>query len=227
MTSIDIILFVFIGLLAIFGFIRGVVSQAMSLVGLVAAYFFAGPLSVHVVAKMAAAMGSTENYAKPFAVLWAAIMIYIGCRLLGFAVEKIFINQSDSLKSLNRMGGGFLGAIKGCLVLMIAFYILRFVPQETLEAQAPKISQSKMYQFFASNQLLDPKYIETLAEPVTKQAEGLMQSIPSPSSVIPTAVTEPKSKKTVEKTEAKMNPDELNKVLQKHTPAKKTSKKKQ
>jgi membrane protein required for colicin V production len=219
MSSVDIILLVFIGLLAIFGFIRGVVSQAMSVAGLIAAYFFSAQLSEHIVARIAQAMGSSESYARPFAVLWAAVMIYIACRLIGFGIEKIFINQSDSLKSLNRIGGGFLGAIKGCLILFIAFYILRLVPQETLEAHAPKISESKMYQFFAHNQLFDPKYIETLAEPVTKSAQDLMKKTPlgSLTETPPISVTEPKNKKSLEKTEAKMNDEELVNAMMKRS----------
>lgn len=221
MNTIDLTLLIFIGLLATFGFIRGVVSQAMSIVGLVAAYFFATPLSVYIVPKMAVALGSNEAYARPFSVLWSAIIIYIGCRLIGFAVEKILVDQSDSLKMMNRLGGGLLGAIKGCLILLIAFYILRFIPHETLEARAPKISQSQLYQFFSKNQLLDPKYIETLAEPVTKPAQELMEKLPTQAEQ-PKSVTEPKSKKVVEKIEKDMNQVELNKVLQKHAPKKKT-----
>lgn len=217
MTPIDFALLSFVALLAIFGFIRGVISQAMSIAGLVAAYFFSVQLSEHVVAKIAEAMGSTQAYARPFAVLWAAILIYIGCRLVGFAIEKVFVNQSDSLKSLNRVGGGFLGAIKGCLVLLIAFYILRLVPQDTLEARAPKIQQSKMYQFFAHNQLFNQEYIDTLAAPVTKSAQDIIQSKEVQQN-LPKSVTLPKNKKTIEKTENKMNQEELNKILQQHDP---------
>lgn len=224
MATIDIILIVFVGLLAILGFIRGVVSQAMALVGLVVAYFFAAPLSVHVVAKTASALGSSEAYARPFAVLWAAVMIYIGFRLLGFLFEKIFIDQSTSLKTINRIGGGFLGAVKGCIILMIAFYILKLVPQDALEAHAPKVAQSKMYQFFSKNEFMDPKYIQTLTEPMTKPAQELMQSAPVSEWK---STTDPKSKKTIEKTESNMNNEELTKVLQKNAaPAAKKSTKK-
>ncbi len=225
MTTIDSALLIFIGLLAIFGFIRGVVSQAMGIAGLVAAYFFAAPLSVHIVGKIAQGMGSTEAYAKPFAVLWSAVLIYIGCRLVGFAIEKIFVNQSGSLKGLNRIGGGFLGAIKGCMILMIAFYILRLVPKETLEAHAPKIPQSKMYQYFANTQLFNPKYIETLAEPIKTQADEILRpKLQTPDELVQ-SIMNAKNKKAVEKTESKMNNEELNKVLMKHEPKKQTVKK--
>lgn len=230
MTTIDIILIVFIGLVAIFGFIRGVVSQAMSIVGLVTAYFFSAPLSAHFVKHIASGMGSTESYARPFAVMSAAILIYVACRLLGFAFEKIFISQSDSLKGLNRIGGGFLGAIKGCILLFIAFYILRLVPQDTLEAHAPKVVHSKMYQFFAHNQLFDQKYIDTLAEPVYKSANQLTKpqetQVPQTTDDLIKSITDAKSKKTIEKTESKMNNEELNKILTKQAPKKAVAKKK-
>lgn len=224
MTTIDIILLVFVGLLAILGFIRGIVSQAMAIAGLIAAYFFAAPLSVHINPKMAAALGSTEAYAKPFAVLWAAVIIYIGCRLLGFVFEKIFISNSTALKSMNRIGGGFLGAVKACMILMLAFYILKLVPQDALEAHAPKVAQSKVYQFFTKNELMDPKYIQTLTEPMAKPAQELMQSAPVSEWK---SATDPKNKKTIEKTESNMNNEELTKVLQKNAaPAAKKSAKK-
>jgi len=142
MNTIDLILIGFIVLIAILGFIRGVISQAMSVVGLIAAYMFSGRLSEFAVDRIAQEMGSSQSYARPFAILWAAILIYIGCRLIGFGIEKLLVNQSDSLKALNRVGGGFLGAIKGCLILMIGFYILRLVPQEKLEAHAPKFRKA-------------------------------------------------------------------------------------
>lgn len=221
MNTIDLILVGFIVLIAILGFIRGVISQAMSVVGLIAAYMFSGRLSEFAVDRIAQEMGSSQSYARPFAILWAAILIYIGCRLIGFGIEKLLVNQSDSLKALNRVGGGFLGAIKGCLILMIGFYILRLVPQEKLEAHAPKIPQSRMYQFLAKNQFMDTKYIDTLVEPVTKPAQELIESkTPAPVKEAVKSVTHPKNKKVIEKTEAKMNNEELNKVLMKHAPAK-------
>lgn len=227
MTTIDTALLIFIGLLAIFGFIRGVVSQAMAIAGLVAAYFFAAPLSVHIVGKIAQGMGSTEAYAKPFAVLWAAVLIYLGCRLIGFAFEKILVNQSGSLKSLNRIGGGFLGAVKGCMILMIAFYILRLVPKDTLEAHAPKIPQSKMYQFFANTQLLNPKYIETLAAPIKTQADEILNPKVQSTDKLVQSIMNAKNIKAVEKTESKMNNNELDKLLQETAPlSKKTPPKK-
>ncbi|MEZ4845512.1 MAG: CvpA family protein [Bdellovibrionota bacterium] len=227
MNPIDIILVAFIGTIAIFGMIRGVVSQAMSITGLAAAYFFSAQLSDHIVAKIASVMGSSEVYARPFAVLWAAILIYIGCRLIGFGIEKLLVDQSDSLKAMNRIGGGVLGAIKGILILILAFYILRLVPQNQMESHAPKVLQSKMYQFFSKNELLNPKYIDTLIEPVTKSAQELVK--PAETTVetpAPKSVTESKSKKTLEKTEAKMNQQQLDQVLQKHTPPAKQPKKK-
>ena len=216
MNPIDIILIAFIGTIAIFGMIRGVVSQAMSIAGLVAAYFFSASLSNHIVAKIASVMGSSEVYARPFAVLWAAILIYIGCRLVGFGIEKLLVDRSDSLKAMNRIGGGVLGAVKGMLILILAFYILRLVPQNQMEVHAPKILQSKGYQLFAKNELLDPKYIETLTEPVTKSAQEMVKP-KEPQTPASQSVTESKSRKAVEKTEAKMNQQQLDQVLQKHT----------
>jgi uncharacterized membrane protein required for colicin V production len=216
-NTIDLILVGFVALIAILGFIRGVVSQAMSIFGLIAAYFFSTQLSNFFVDRIAHEFGSSQNYARPFSVLWAAILIYIVCRLIGFAVEKILINQSGSLKTLNRVGGGLLGAVKGCLILIIGFYILRLVPKEKLETHAPRIPQSRMYQFFAKNELLDTKYIDTLVEPVAKPVEEMIHSktekLPGQTAK---SVTHPKSKKIVEKTESKMNNEELDKVLMKH-----------
>ncbi|MCC7460311.1 MAG: CvpA family protein [Proteobacteria bacterium] len=222
MNPIDIILVAFICLIAIFGFIRGVISQAMSIIGLAVAYFYSADLSVYMVAKFASVMGSSQAYARPFAVLWAAILIYIACRLVGFGIERLLIDRSDSLKSMNRFGGALLGAVKGCLILLLAFYILRLVPQKQMEAHAPKVLQSKLYTFFAKNELFNPDYIDTLVEPVAKSAQEMVK--PKEESAVetpaPKSVTESKSKKTVEKTESKMNQAELDKVLQKHAPTK-------
>lgn len=222
-NTIDIVLISFIGLFAVWGFIRGVVSQAMSIVALVAVYFFSTPLSKHIVAKAADFLGSSSAYAKPFAVLWSAIMIFIACKLMGFLIERLLVDQSESLKSLNRIGGGFLGIVKGLCVLVIAFYILLLVPQESLKAKAPKISESKIYQFISAHQLLDPKYIETVVEPITKPTtdfihENLQHNVPQ-------SVTNPANQKKIEKTENDMNDKELQEVLGKHAqipPSKKT-----
>jgi len=222
MNTIDAIFLGFVVLIAVLGFVRGVVSQAMSIVGLIAAYVFSEQLSVYGVEKIALAMGSSQEYAKPFAVLWAAVMIFIACRLFGYLVEKFLVDQNDSLKMMNRIGGGFLGAIKGCLILIIAFYILRLIPQDKLEAHAPKITQSQAYQFLSKNHFVDPKYIQTLVEPVTKPAKEMIQSKPE----VKEAKSDPKNKKTLEKTEGKMSDEALSKELMKHTPVKSNLKKK-
>ena len=71
MNTIDLILVGFIVLIAILGFIRGVVSQAMSVVGLIAAYMFSAQLSEFFVDRIAQELGSSQSYARPFSILWA------------------------------------------------------------------------------------------------------------------------------------------------------------
>ena len=92
---------------------------------------------------------------------------------------------------------------------MMAFYILKLVPPKQLEAHAPKIVQSQLYQFLSHNSLMNPEYIETLVDPITKPAQEFLQ---------PKSVTDPKDQKNLEKNESKMNNDALNNVLQKHVP---------
>lgn len=214
LNTIDIVLLIFVGLFAIWGFIRGWVSQAMSIIALIAVYCFSVPLSTHVIGKAADFLGSSSAYARPFAVLWSAIMIFIACKLIGFLIERLVVDQNESLKSLNRFGGGFLGIVKGLCVLIIGFYILLLVPQETLKSRAPKISESKIYQFISANQLLDPKYIETVIEPITKPTKDFLnEGLPTK---VPQSVTNPANQKKIEKTESDMDDKELQEVLGKH-----------
>ena len=222
MNTIDIILLTIVLLFGIWGFIRGAFSQAVSIVALIAVYFFSVPLSLKILPKAADFLGSSSAYARPFAVLWSAIMIFIAFKLAGFLIERVFIDQSDALKLMNRFFGGILGLVKGACVLIIAFYILLLVPKETLRTRAPKMMSSRIYQGLSSHQILDPKYIDTLVEPVTNPIKSIN---PELAKEIQESVTKAgTNKKALEKREGDMDDKELQEILGKQAPQKPTAK---
>lgn len=221
-SMIDYSALVIIALFAFFGFLRGVISQIMAIVGFAGVFLFAKPFSEKLDVHVVEFLGSPKPYAKTIALLWAAFIIYVGCRLFGYFIEKIFIKQSTPLKSINRIGGGFLGAIKGLCIVIVVFYLLYLIPREILDKSAPKVRQSRIYQLMATHPVFERSYLESLMSPISRTTQDQIQSLMK--------TEDPaffKQMQNAQKAESKMNEKELLDELNSHleAPAKQPKKK--
>ena len=146
---IDYIVLILIGLAAAFGLIRGIVSQVMALLGIVAAYFLAPGWGRTLGGAVQEQLGSSRFMADKASILLVGILIYLICRLAGYGFEKTVLNRVKEAKKLNRLGGAGLGAVKAIAFISIIFFFLALVPRQKVQATVPKLLKSKTYQLAA------------------------------------------------------------------------------
>ena len=132
---------------AISGFLKGIVSQLATLVGIVLAFILAKPLAPTVSKIAATLLGTTAEASRLLAPMIAGILIYFTVVLIGKLFEHQLINKITGLQSMNRMGGASLSVLKGIVILMVVLFFLHFIPASLIDAWAPKLHQSKTYQF--------------------------------------------------------------------------------
>jgi len=110
-----------LGILAIFavtGFFRGLVSQLVSIIAIVAAFIVAR--TYYREAVLLLHFDFDYGAIAAFAVLFVAVFIVV--KLLGLLVELLL--KAAKLSFLNRIMGLLLGLLKGGLVCVIVVYLL-------------------------------------------------------------------------------------------------------
>lgn len=146
---IDLIVLGLVAVAVVFGLIRGVISQIMGIAGLVAAYFLAPPGGRAIAGAVAHQLGSSKFMAEKASIFFVGLAVYIGCRLIGFAAEKLFVNRVKEFKSLNRIGGAVLGGAKAAAILAVLFCFLALIPQSEVRSWFPKVLGSWSYRLAA------------------------------------------------------------------------------
>lgn len=145
MTATDAIVLGIIAAAAVYGVIRGVVSQLMGIFGLILGVLFAGRLAPTVAPWLKAAFNLSTFMADKAALFAVGCAIYVACRLLGALVQKSLISKSRELKSINRLGGGIFGAVKGTFVVGLFLCFAAVLPKEWVRSWFPKLPQSQSY----------------------------------------------------------------------------------
>ena len=145
--GLDIICVVFVLAFLILGLLSGFLSQIVRIAALVGAFLLAYPAS---------------SYSKPFLMKWmnvetllgdllslflAWVVCYIGLILIGTVLVKIIRGSSESIKFLDRIMGGGLGAIKGFLIVYLvacALVLLRAPLQELIPDKYLDLKTSRL-----------------------------------------------------------------------------------
>jgi uncharacterized membrane protein required for colicin V production len=148
---IDWIALGLIAVAAIFGFIRGIVSQIVALAGLVAAYSFAPALGRSAGPWIQHQLGCSLFIAEKAGTLLIGITIYIAFRMVGFVFEKMFVRHVRDARLMNRVGGAVLGGLKGTLLVGLFFCFVALVPRENVIALTPKLTESVAYRWAAEH----------------------------------------------------------------------------
>ncbi|MEZ4704920.1 MAG: CvpA family protein [Bdellovibrionota bacterium] len=149
-----------LGLVAVFvvlGILRGVVSQVASMVAMVGVFLFSTTASAPIMTLLQKHLGTSASVASPLSLFLSATLIYSMIRLVGFFLEKVFVNHMAELKMANRVGGGFLGMLKAFGLIFITLFFVNLVPEKTLAEWAPKLFESKMYQIASKHNPLGKK----------------------------------------------------------------------
>lgn len=170
---VDLLVVVFVGLAALFGFIRGIVSQLMGIAGLVAAVLLA-PLWGGVLADpVQRYLGCSKFMAGKLSILLLGILIYVGFRLGGYGIERILVRRSKEMKSLNRLGGAALGTIKAGVIVGILFSFLALIPRSEMRGWFPKLLDSRTYKLAAN-------YNPMGKQPLLEKLRGLRTVVADP-----------------------------------------------
>jgi membrane protein required for colicin V production len=121
----DIIVLGVVGVLMLRGLWKGLARQLLGLAGVAAGYVmamrFCGPLASMFLTGFRPAMGNIISF---FAIFIACI---ITVSIIGWIAGKLTSTAGPGI--LNRIGGGILGGMKGCLIVSVAVMMLiAFMP---------------------------------------------------------------------------------------------------
>ena len=198
---IDLVALGILLVFAVIGYFKGFVTQAMSIAGFVTVYFFSRSFGEVLEPTVIGFLGSAKGYAMAVAILWAAILIYLGVWLVGLFIEKFIVKPNDSLKSMSRFSGGALGAVKGLCVVLVIFYLLYLVPQDFLNRTAPKVTSSVGYRLIDKLPVLDRNEFSAMfskaSAPILSRTNAISK----------------KQEKQIQRIESDMNENKLLEVL--------------
>jgi uncharacterized membrane protein required for colicin V production len=142
---IDLLLLFLILTMATFGFMKGFVSQIVSLAGLLCIFLFAQPLAEWL--KVSSGWGWFQQ--APILTLWGMAAFFIFFLFLGILALIHFIKESSDLTPLDRWLGASLGALKGVLIAIALALAFQVLPQ-TLQSRFGEINaDAKQSQFMS------------------------------------------------------------------------------
>ncbi len=118
--NFDIIVFTVIGVLTIIGLCNGMVKQLFGLAGLVAGYMLAMKFYQPCSKFLTSFPPGTAKAISFIAIFFVCILL---AHIIGWMVGRFF--AISGLGFLNRIGGGFLGFLKGCLIVCVMVIVLK------------------------------------------------------------------------------------------------------
>jgi membrane protein required for colicin V production len=123
----DITVLAVIGILTMIGLWKGVVKQLFGLLGVVAGYFLAMRFYQPCSKFLTSIYPGTAKVMSFIAIFLGSILV---AHLLGWGVGRLF--HISKLGFLNRIGGGLLGFLKGCLMVSVMVMLINaYLPGDT------------------------------------------------------------------------------------------------
>jgi len=119
MSVFDIIVIAVIGILTIIGFWKGMVKQAFGLLGVIAGCILATRFYQPCSKFLTSTNPGTAKVISFIAIFFACVLVV---NLIGWGIGRLF--TVSKLGFLNRIGGGLLGFLKGCIIVSIAVIVL-------------------------------------------------------------------------------------------------------
>ena len=119
MGAFDIIVVAIIGIVTIIGFWKGMVKQIFGLLGVIAGYILAVRF-YHPFSKSLPIIHPGIARVVSFIAIFLACMLI--AHLIGWGIGRFF--AKSKLGFLNRIGGGFLGFLKGCILVAVLVTVL-------------------------------------------------------------------------------------------------------
>lgn len=124
----DVIVMAAVGVLTLLGLWKGLVRQVVGLVGIAAGYVlavkFSGPLAVKLLSRFHPVTGHVIGFLAIF------LACVIAASLVGWTIGRLM--SSAGLGILNRIGGGLLGGVKGCVIVaVVTMLLIAFLPSNS------------------------------------------------------------------------------------------------
>lgn len=138
---IDAALALFLALLTLLGFLRGLFSQAWGLGALGVSLWGARPLTVWFQARMGGGGGETHLFESFLVELGVGFLLYVGLILLGRVLELLIFEKAKLLSAGNRVLGAILGLAKGVVLGIGLVWLGQFSAVYLLQASPPVVAQ--------------------------------------------------------------------------------------
>lgn len=119
MSTFDIIVIAVIGILTIIGFWKGMVKQVFGLLGVIAGYMLAMKFYQPCSKFLTSIHPGTARIISFIAIFLACILV---AHLIGWGIGRFL--AISKLGFLNRIGGGFLGFLKGCILVAVMVMVV-------------------------------------------------------------------------------------------------------
>lgn len=124
---IDILLLFVIILFGFFGFLRGFISQILSLLSVICIVLFAGPLA-HWLKENS---GGAWFQQSPLLVLWGLSALFIAVLFMMTHGVIILMRKESGLSRADRWMGFGLGCVKGFVIALLLSLGLHLIPEHT------------------------------------------------------------------------------------------------
>jgi len=127
MSLFDSLVIIVLSISLVFSIIRGMVREIFSVLAYIGGYFLAmnyrADLSITLKQYIS---NTTASEIISFGLIFIAGVV--GISLVGKLIKKL-IHSAPGLSALDRVFGGFLGVVKGVVILIILMFPLRFFPE--------------------------------------------------------------------------------------------------
>jgi membrane protein required for colicin V production len=125
MSPYDIAIIAVVGLFTVWGFFRGFLCELFEVIGIILAIYiskmFAANLALHLYHRI------PEVIREPLAAAIISLLVFMIVKILGGVISRILIH--GPLKALNKIFGGLVGFVKGCLVVLLALILISLTPK--------------------------------------------------------------------------------------------------
>jgi membrane protein required for colicin V production len=127
MTPFDIAVLVVLGLCLVYSVFRGLVKEIFSLLAVVGGFLLALQFQDRLGHTLEGVIrDSTLASAMGFGIIFVASLV--GITLVGKLI-RMLLHSAPGFSTADRLLGGVVGLVKGLILLLIAFYPLKFFPE--------------------------------------------------------------------------------------------------
>lgn len=144
MNALDAVLIIIIALFTIRGIFRGLITELIVLISLIAGFVLAFQFAdsgIHVLQKYFPLLPQQAARVISFIVIFVAVNVVL--RLLGRLLNKFA--SFVYLQSLNRIAGGVFALLKSVLIISIVFIILESIPFSAAIQKMIQVDKSVLY----------------------------------------------------------------------------------